>query len=578
VVLQAQRRSIAVLGFQNTAGRASDAWLAAVLAEMLRTELGAGGQVRIVAGEQVAQIQTASPWATDSLSPPSAARIGRAVNADLLVLGAYALVPAGKGPSLRVDFRLQDARTGDIVFQGEQLGTPPQLFGLVANLGIALRRRLGLPLVTANEEAGVLAAMPANPDAERLYALGLERMQASDFATAKDLLVQAEAIAPRFPLIHFLLARAWGLLGYDQIARREARLALDLDHDLPPTSQLLVQASYFESERDPQQAAAAYRALSSLYPDNLDYAFQLIAALNAAARREEALAVVARLRQLPPPASDDPQIDFWQAKLLSYSDGGAAGQWMDRAVAGAAARGLKLLYAQYRLEQCLAGIYGDQPQAASARCQEAYGIFIAAGNRLEAADALRIQGDRAGAAGDVDAAMDFYQRALALLGALDDHEKSGAVLNNMATLEENQGRIAAAAAHFEQARRNFLACNDQLNVGTTLANLGDVKLERGDLRGAAAHYQAALDLGRVYEPAGGEYGYFSLAGVSLQQGDLQQAGRLAQRSLQIARARASAFAITQALSVAGDIAAAQGDAAAARQDYQQALAARQRLG
>src|ERR1700723_2433292 len=45
------RRSVAVIGFRNLPGRPEDDWLSAAFAEMLRTELAAGGGLRMVSEE-----------------------------------------------------------------------------------------------------------------------------------------------------------------------------------------------------------------------------------------------------------------------------------------------------------------------------------------------------------------------------------------------------------------------------------------------------------------------------------------------------------------------------------------------
>ena len=45
------RRSVAVVRFKNSAGKADQAWMSTALAEMLTTELAAGEQLRTVPGE-----------------------------------------------------------------------------------------------------------------------------------------------------------------------------------------------------------------------------------------------------------------------------------------------------------------------------------------------------------------------------------------------------------------------------------------------------------------------------------------------------------------------------------------------
>jgi TolB-like protein len=51
------RKSIAVLGFHNTSGRHEDAWLGTAVSEMLRTELAGGEKLRLVSGEEVANLR-----------------------------------------------------------------------------------------------------------------------------------------------------------------------------------------------------------------------------------------------------------------------------------------------------------------------------------------------------------------------------------------------------------------------------------------------------------------------------------------------------------------------------------------
>jgi len=104
------RRSVAVLGFHNLSGKADDGWLATAFAEMLSTELAAGEKLRLVSGEDVANLRLSSPWSeTDTLGQETTARIGTALNSDVLVLGSYTSIGRPERRQLRLDVRLQDA-------------------------------------------------------------------------------------------------------------------------------------------------------------------------------------------------------------------------------------------------------------------------------------------------------------------------------------------------------------------------------------------------------------------------------------------------------------------------------------
>ena len=575
-----QRRSVAVLGFHNASGRSGDGWLSTALTEMLRTELGAGDELRVVPGEDVTQFRLGAPWsATDSLSPATASRVGKALEGDLLVLGSYTTLGDPQSESVRVDFRLQEAQTGEILYEGAETGAEKQFFGVAAKVGVALRERLGLPMVTESEEVGVLTSLPSDADADRFYSLGLEKMRQNDVATAKDLFLQAERIAPNFAQVHLMLARAWGALGYDQKSRVEAKKSFDLSASLPETDKLLAAGAYYESLRDTDRAASTYRAVLALHPDSVDDAVRLIAVLNAVGRHEEGLAIIKQLRQFPPPVSDDPRIDFWEGQLTSYSKPSAAQPFFDKAVAETAARGEKLLYARFRLQQCISLIYGNHPtQGAEAYCQEAHDIFISAGNRLYAADALRAIGDRRGAEGDLTGAREIYRRALAILSTLDEHEKTGVVLNNMAITYENQGQIEQSEGLFKRAAENWSECGDTVNEATALGNLGDVLMERGELRQAEKQYESAREKaessGSTYFP----YYLYSIAVIRLYEGDVTGADQYTTQALAMARERDDAGSLASIFAAICDIRLAQGDLSAARQNCQQALALQQQLG
>ena len=566
------RRSVAVLGFQNASGRPSDAWLSTALEEMLRTELGAGGKLRVVPGENVAQFRAGAPWSqTDSLSRQTSSRVGKALDSDLLVLGSFATLGDPQSGSVRVDFRLQDAQTGEILYEGAESGSEKQFFGLVATVGTDLRERLGLPMISESEEAGVISSLPSDPDANRFYSLGLQKLREEDVAAAKDLFLQAEQIAPNFPLVHLMLYRSWGALGYDKKASAEVKKAFDLSANLPETDRLFIQGSYYYSLHDHEKAVATYRALFSIYPDSVDYGLNLFNALNAAGRHEEALAVIRQLRSLPTPASDDPHIDF--AQSLAQTNGQDAQPFLDRGIAKAAAQGQRNLYARFRLQQCINEVYGPHPQGGVAHCQEGYDIFMAAGNRLLAADALRTMGDRRGSKGDISGARELYQRALALLTPLGEHEKTGVVLNNMAITYENQGQIEQSEKLYRQAAETWTECGDLLHAGVAIGNLADVLLERGQLRQAESEYERARKQIEDADP-NSDVGYelYSIATVRLYEGDIAGAQHFTGQALTMAREFKNTGDIASANEVLGAIQIAADDLPGARDSFQQAIA------
>jgi len=97
----------------------------------------------------------------------------------------------------------------------------------------------------------------------------------------------------------------------------------------------------------------------------------------------------------------------------------------------------------------------EKPEQATPVCEDAYNIFIGAGNRLDAADAVRLMADGIGTGGHFELAIATYQRALNLLADMGEHVKTGAILNNMAINYANEGKLDRAERLYEQAKLHF---------------------------------------------------------------------------------------------------------------------------
>jgi DNA-binding winged helix-turn-helix (wHTH) protein/TolB-like protein len=130
------RKSIAVLGFRSVSGRVDEAWMATAFSEMLSTELAGGDRLRLVSGEDVANLRRSFPWSqTDTLDQETTGRIGTALNSDLLVLGSYTTIGTPARGQLRIDVRLQDAKTGEILTEIAETGDVQNLFHLISHVG-----------------------------------------------------------------------------------------------------------------------------------------------------------------------------------------------------------------------------------------------------------------------------------------------------------------------------------------------------------------------------------------------------------------------------------------------------------
>ncbi len=570
------RRSVAVLDFHNLSADSSDGWLGPALTEMLRTELGSGETLRMVSGEDIAGLHATSPWsAAGSFNAATAGRLGTALDADVLVVGSFVRIARHDGNQLRLDARMQEAKTGEILAEVAEVGSDRDLFQLISRMGGRLRGHLGAGAMDL--DPAISAELPADAQTARLYTLGLVRLREFDASSAKELLQQAVAAEPKFPLAHAMLARAWGALGYEQYRRREAKTAYDLSSRLPRMDRLQIEGDYYETLADHERAASAYRALFGLFPDSVDYGLQLITAEMQGQHSGEAKETVMQLRRLPAQSSGDPRIDLAEATIERDTPKKLA--LLRSAMAKAQANGEKLLYARARQRECIALIYGPAPQSARPACEEAYHIFMAAGNRLEAADSLRAVGDGEGTAGHLSDAVATYQQALGILENMGEHEKTATILNNMAIAYENQGELGRAEQLYREAWRHFDKAGDAANAATPRSNIADILLEKGDLRAAKALYLKSLNSPSSEDPSELGYPNYRLASLLLLQGSLKDARHHAEEAIADFRPGGANYEyLSEAMIVRGDVRLAAADLERARQDYSEALAMLKRIG
>ena len=569
------RRLVAVLGFRDLSGRSEDAWLATALPEMLNTELGQGNQVRLVSAEEVARTKLDLLLRdADSFSKDTLDRVHRRLGTDVVVLGSFATLGGSSKNNLRLDLRAQDAVAGETIAEVSATGGKDDLFDLVSHAGMQLREKLGLGALSLEEAVRVKTSLPANPEAARLYAEGLNRLRSFDALAARDLLQRSLQADASYPLTRVALSSAWSSLGYDKQAQEQANEAFRLSRNLPHEDQLLVEGAYRIANHEYDKAIDLYRTLFTLFPDNLEYGLRLAAAQGLGSKALDSLDTVQLLRKLPPPASGDPRIDLQEAEnRVAVGNFQQALLPLNQAFDKASALGARSFAALARERQCRALSHLGQTEKAVASCREARDTYAATGNPAGEATALRSWADTIA---DVDphSAMDLYREAAERFGKIGNLSGLAATLNSLGLLQTDQGDLTAAEKTHSQALDIYKRLNDKQDVGKVLGNMANERLYEGDLSVAQNLYQeaslidresgdsdgAAVQLyneGNVQELRGNlagakqdflealvefqkggnsyssGYALFSLGQVALKQGDFDAAQHAADESLKI---------------------------------------------
>jgi tetratricopeptide (TPR) repeat protein len=482
------------------------------------------------------------------------------------VLGSYLDTGKDSGGKIRVDVRLQDARQGETIAVISQDGNEASLPELVTQSGASLRQKLGIADVSAAEASQVAAFASASPEATRLYAEGLAKLQAYEALAARDLLEKAIAADPNHALSHAALAQAWSQLGYDKKAEEEAKKAFDLSANLTREQHLSVEGRYREFAHNFPAAIEIYRTLRNFFPDNLDYALRLETSQRKSGHPKDSLDTIAQMRTLSKPLSDDARIDVEEALAQQVAGNFSASQQAAAAAAAKAkAQGSRMLQVQATEAEAFAwDRLGDLNKAAQTSV-EGRDLAANSGNRLLLGRASRTygiilydKGDFAGAQSAFEQALNIFQeigdaaeigRAAVSLGnvyfdqgkleearryyeqALRVHQEIGAQpadigsdMGSIANVLDNLGDLVGATRMQEKSLQGFRDGGDQRGESTTLLNLGNVLVERGELSQAIVDYErAAAITEKIGYKLGGAANFAGFAQISLIRDQVSQA-------------------------------------------------------
>ncbi len=462
------RPSIAVLGLENLSQDPKIAWRGRALAEMLGTELSLDEKVRLIPGPEVARMcaDLRLPGSPE-LSRPVLQRIRQNLGSDLLISGSY--VNAGTDGAFRVDLKLLDARTGEVLSTVREQGSDQEILGIVHRAGQKMRGRLGFGEEPAEAVGMMVASYPLNTEAMRNFSEALDRLRKFDALGAKELLEKALAAQPRFALAHAALSEAWTQLGSDAKAKDEAKLAMDQSAGLSREDRLRTEVQGALADHQWDKAIAAYQALYGFFPDNLDYGLGLARAQRMGSKFRDAEATLQGLLQMPKPIGDDPRIDLERASLAYYQ-----GDIYTQEDSGKKA-----------VQQSLA--LSVQARAkAELRGAKVLGVLA----RSSEASALKSAGDLQGASSQI-------VKALAEVSELGQPLLDARLHKQLGWLGVDRGDYPTARKEFQRSMEISRRCGQGIEEVSAITGMAAVLFDEGDLEGAQRLSADAIERSRA---------------------------------------------------------------------------------
>jgi tetratricopeptide (TPR) repeat protein/TolB-like protein len=572
----ASRPTISVLGFRNLSNRPELDWIATALSEMVQSELAPGSTYRLMPVESAERLRRdLALERPGSLSPESLGRLRRAAAVDEVVGGSY--VSSGgsaNDPQIRIDVLVQDARTGETVASVTETGEASRLLELVPSIGTRLRLSLREPDGARNAESHP-ETLPRNTAALRLYSEGLRKLRDSDALAARDLLLEAVAAEPDFALSHAALGRAYATLGYEERARLELQQALEKSSGLPPKERLEIESAYRAANKEWDKAIALCQELERLSPDDLENGLRFASLAINASRRQDALAVIQRLRRLPPPTGADPRIDLLESRALLSSDPKAALRAAEHGLAESRARHERSVEANALLDRAVAT--QTLGKSEKAPVEEAMKIFAEVGDWGGEARAAHVLGNIQFDESDANGARASFQRAVDVSDRIGYVLEKAAAVASLSRVASLRGDNAEAERLIVEANSIWRAVPDFRQLPWGLNALGSIRLSQGRLAEAEALHREALKMGLDRGDTGSyrHESYSGLIAALAAQGRLAEASTVTEEALRASRRMGDPSWIAQHAAESGTLAFERGRLADADRLFAESLTLRQ---
>jgi len=304
-------KALAVVAIENLTQDPSLEWMDSGVVELLTTNLAQARQLEVISTERVRGLIQRHVKNGGRMPAGEARDVAQEAHADWFLSGA--LLKVGQG--LRLDLRVQDTATGQVLFADKVEGETSQaVFAMAdkATEGILT----GLLPGEARVQPSVTASLTSNVEALHAYEEGLKYSDRLFVDQAIAAYRRAIELDPQFVMAHFELADSLGASSDLPAARREITRAAELAERLPiPRQQKIrIRASQLGFDDKLEEATQILQEAMREFPKEIQLKIDLVATRGSQWRYEEAKSIL----------EDALRLDEHNAgalNFLAYADG-----------------------------------------------------------------------------------------------------------------------------------------------------------------------------------------------------------------------------------------------------------------
>jgi DNA-binding winged helix-turn-helix (wHTH) protein/tetratricopeptide (TPR) repeat protein len=420
-------------------------------------------------------------------------------------------------------------------------GRRPWQLWLAVALGAVLLATAGVWIAGRSADRSADRSKDA-PEARRLYAEGLERLQRRDVLNAADRLEGAVRADSDLPGAWLALAQAYELLGAERRAEDAALKAVQRSNGLPEPQRLTAEATYLRIARRLPEAVDRMRRAYEISRHAFAAGFALCETQVKAGQSREALGTLAEMRREHPGKSGDARFALLEADAYARSE-------------------------DYRGEKAAA-----ERALAAARSQGMVQVEVRALLRLALA---RL---RSGSAADCRPALVDLALARRRAESTGDRFLLAGVLHNLGAVLSQCEDPAGSEQAYRQAIDLFREIGASRELPALLYNLGGSRLYAGDLFGADSLMREALDTCEARTTPCRERFLAAVGANRLHRGELAEARRMIDQGIQRNLKIGNRNRVAEARGFLPDLAFWSGDLEHAVELQRQVLTLRQEIG
>ena len=564
------RYAVALLPLADDTGRPDLAWVATGMPEMLAASLAESPELRVLDSQRVFRTVEDLKLPHGPLPETEARRLAGLLDADHLVSGRVRTA----GGRLRIDLSLLAMDPPGLPAAALHAeAAEGEAFRLVEQLGGVLRRELAVPVPVAVEPVA-----SHSPAALAEYSKGVASLLRGDALAAVPSLEKAVAADPRYSAAWVQLAQAREALGRGEPAREAAQQAVETLGTGESRAAYEARAVEARLLGRPDRAQEILSRLLARYPDDVEARIELAEAYGEQGSLDRALAVLREAVRLAP---HHPRAWYLLGKysIMAGDPRHAVDEHLVRA-----------LVVQNELGS-------DQGRAdvlnAFGVAYRDLGELDRAVENYEKAAALRKRiGDERGYAttlrnlatihmmrGENTAAQGQLTAALTLLQKVGDAPGIADLYNDFGALAEQRGNYEEALERYRQALRVRRDLGNDLALAESFGNVGFACYLLGRYDDALVYWRQGLDMARKSgDPSGVVMATQNLGQLELARGEWDETARSFLTSLDSSRRLGMKQTTTVALGNLGRLAQYQGRPGAALASYEEALKVARELG